>query len=67
MQIQTQIIDDLDLSLSDLEHEQCEGLFTKDERSAALKGPVNRLVLMAFPLNFTRLSGICCVTLCLLF
>ena len=38
MQIQTQIIDDLDLSLSDLEHEQCEGLFTKDEGFAALKG-----------------------------
>ena len=38
MQIQTQIIDDLDLSLSDLEREQCEGLFTKDELSAALKG-----------------------------
>ena len=38
MQIQTQIIDDLDLSLSGLEREQCEGLFTKDERFAALKG-----------------------------
>ena len=38
MQIQTQIIDDLDLSLSDLEREQCEGLFTKDEGFAALKG-----------------------------
>ena len=29
MQIQTEIIDDLDLSLSDAEQEQCEGLFTK--------------------------------------
>ena len=69
MQIQTQIIDDLDLSLSDLEREQCEGLFTKDEDFAALKGleTVNSLVLMAFLLNFTRLSRICCVTLCLLF
>ena len=38
MQIQTQIIDDLDLSLSGLEREQCEGLFTKDEGFAALKG-----------------------------
>ena len=38
MQIQTQIIDDLDLSLSDLEREQCEGLFTKDKGFAALKG-----------------------------
>ena len=38
MQIQTQIIDDLDLSLSDSEREQCEGLFTKEELSAALKG-----------------------------
>ena len=38
MQIQTEIIDDLDLSLSDAEREQCEGLFTKDELFAALKG-----------------------------
>ena len=38
MQIQSQIIDDLDLSLSDLEREQCEGLFKKDEGFAALKG-----------------------------
>ena len=38
MQIQTEIIDDLDLSLSDSEREQCEGLFTKEELSAALKG-----------------------------
>ena len=28
----------IDLSLSDLERKQCEGLFTKDELSAALKG-----------------------------
>ena len=38
MQIQTEIIDDLDLSLSNAEREQCEGLFTKDELFAALKG-----------------------------
>ena len=38
MQIQTEIIDDLDLSSSDSEREQCEGLFTKEELSAALKG-----------------------------
>ena len=38
MQIQTKIIDDLHLSLSDSEHEQCEGLFTKEELCAALKG-----------------------------
>ena len=38
MQIQTEIIDDLDLSLSDAEREQCERLFTKDELFAALKG-----------------------------
>ena len=37
MQIQTEIIDDLDLSLSDAEREQCKGLFTKDELFAALK------------------------------
>ena len=69
MQIQTQIIDDLDLSLSDLEREQCEGLFTKDELSAALKGlqTGKSPVLMAFLLNFTPLSGICCVTLYFLF
>ena len=62
MQIQTEIIDDLDLSLSDAEQEQCEGLFTKDELFAALAfRPVNRPVLMAFLLNFIQLSGICCV------
>ena len=38
MQIQTEIIDDLDLCLSDAEREQCERLFTKDELFAALKG-----------------------------
>ena len=38
LRIQTEIIDDLDLSLSDAEREQCEGLFTKDELFAALKG-----------------------------
>ena len=38
MQIQTEIIDDLDLSLSDAELEQCKGLFTNDELFAALKG-----------------------------
>ena len=38
MQIQTEIIDDLDLSLSDAEREQCKGLFTKDELFATLKG-----------------------------
>ena len=69
MQIQTEIVDDLDLSLSDAEQEQCEGLFTKDELFTALKGfrPVNRPVLMAFLSNFIRLSGICCVLLCFLF
>ena len=38
MQIQTKIVNDLDLSVSDLEREQCKGLFTKEELSAALKG-----------------------------
>ena len=38
MQIQTEIIDDLDLSLSDLERKKSEGLFTKEELCAALKG-----------------------------
>ena len=41
MQIQTEIIDDLDLSLSDAEQEQCEGLFTKGELFTALKGLEN--------------------------
>ena len=38
MQIQTEIIDDLDLSLTDFEREMCEGIFTIDELLAALKG-----------------------------
>ena len=38
MQIETEIINDLDLSSSDVEREQCEGLLTKDELFAALKG-----------------------------
>ena len=38
MQIQTELIDDLDLSLTDHERELCEGLFTKEELSAALNG-----------------------------
>ena len=33
MEIQTQIIGDLDRSSSNLEREQCEGLFTKEELS----------------------------------
>ena len=37
MQIQTEIIDDLGFSLTDLEREMCEGLFS-DEFLAALKG-----------------------------
>ena len=38
MQIQTDIIDALDFTLSDYEREMCEGLFTIDELLAALKG-----------------------------
>ena len=37
MQIQTELIDDLEFSLMDLEREKC-GLFTKDELFSALKG-----------------------------
>ena len=37
MQIQTELIDDLEFSLTDLEREKCEGLFTKDELFSALK------------------------------
>ena len=38
MQIQTELIDDLEFSLNDLEREQCEGLFTKEELLLALQG-----------------------------
>ena len=38
MQIQTDIIDALEFSLTDYEREMCEGLFTSDELLAALKG-----------------------------
>ena len=37
MQIQTDIIDALEFSLTDYEREICEGLFTLDELSATLK------------------------------
>ena len=37
MQIQTGIIDDLEFSLTDLEREQCEGLFSKEELHSALQ------------------------------
>ena len=42
MQIETEIIDDLDLSLSDAEQEQCEGLFTKDELFCRFERPSDR-------------------------
>lgn len=38
MQIQTELIDDLEFSLNDLEREQCEGLFTKEDLFSALQG-----------------------------
>ena len=38
MQIQTDLIDDLEFSLTDIERDSCEGLFTKDELFSALKG-----------------------------
>ena len=38
MQIQTEIIDDLEFSLTDVEREQCEGLFSKEELHSALQG-----------------------------
>ena len=38
MQIQTDIIDALEFSLTDYEREMCEGLFTLRELLAALKG-----------------------------
>ena len=38
MQIQTDLIDGLEYSLTDIERASCEGLFTKDELFSALKG-----------------------------
>ena len=38
MQIETNIIDALEFSLTDYERDMCEGLFTLDELFAALKG-----------------------------
>lgn len=38
MQIQTKIVDDLELSLNDQERDSCEGLLSPDELFAALKG-----------------------------
>ena len=38
MQIQTDLIDSLEYSLTDIERASCEGLFTKDELFSALKG-----------------------------
>lgn len=38
LQIQTELIDDLELSLTDAEREQCEGLFTKEELLIGLQG-----------------------------
>lgn len=38
MRIQTELIDDLEFSLNDLECEQCKDLFTKEELRSALQG-----------------------------
>ena len=38
MQVQTELIDSLEFSLTDIERAGCEGLFTKDELFSALKG-----------------------------
>ena len=38
MQVQTELIDGLEFSLTDIERAGCEGLFTKDELFSALKG-----------------------------
>lgn len=37
MQVQTELIDDLDFSLNDLERDKCEGVFTKEELLSALQ------------------------------
>ena len=38
MQIQTRLIDDLDLSLNDIERQKCEGPFSKEELLSAIQG-----------------------------
>lgn len=38
MQIETELIDGLEFSLTDFEREQCQGLFTKEELLSALQG-----------------------------
>lgn len=38
LQVQTDLIDDLEFSLSDFDRESCEGEITKDELFLALKG-----------------------------
>ena len=38
MEIQSELINDLEFSLTDFEREQCEGLFTKEELLSALQG-----------------------------
>ena len=38
MQVQTELIDGLEFSLTDIERAGCEGLFSKDELFSALKG-----------------------------
>lgn len=57
MQIQMDIIDALEFSLTEYERQMCEGIFTSDELLATLKGlqPVKRPVLMAFLQNFILL------------
>ena len=59
MQIQTELIDDLELSLNDLERDQCEGLFIKEEllftlKSLRLASPLGQTVFLS---SFTLLSG----------
>ena len=58
MQIQTELIDDLQFSLTDLERDRCEGLFTKNFfRPLKAFRPVNRPALMVSPLSFILPSG----------
>ena len=37
MQIQSELIDDLEFSITEIEHPSCEGLSTKDKLFSALK------------------------------
>ena len=55
MQVQTELIDDLQFPLTNLERDRCEGLFTNKELLTALKGL--QTVLMVSLSSFILPSG----------